>query len=94
MSDTHAAFVAFAGFGDAPAGILGTPGYAVRVILRKRELRADLARARVRRSQDVSLYEASLRTSDDGAVRNGLVLMAALLVLAGLFVAVGVHFLR
>ena len=94
ISDTHAAFVAFAGFGDSPAGLLGTPGYAVRVLLRKRELRGDLARARLRHSHDVGLYEASLRTSDDVAVRNGLVLMAMLLVLAGLFVATAVHLLH
>lgn len=94
VSDTHAAFVAFAGFGDAPASLLGAPAYAVRVILRKRELRGDLARARVRRSQDVSLYEASMRTADDAAVRNGLVVMAVLLVLAGLLVAAALHFVR
>ena len=57
-------------------------------------LRADLARARVRRSQDVSLYEASMRTADDAAVRNGLVVMAVLLVLAGLLVAAALHFVR
>lgn len=79
--DPHSALVAFAGFGDAPSTLWSTPAYALRVIVRRRALRADLARARLRRSHDVGLYEASLRTADDAAVRKG-VLVAVLSALA------------
>lgn len=89
--DTHAALVAFAGFGDPPFAILGTPRYALRVILRRRSLRADLALARRRRSPDVGLYEASLRTADDGALRTGMALWAIMLVVAVLLVGAAVH---
>jgi hypothetical protein len=91
--DTHAALVAFAGFGDPPPGIFGAPGYALRVILRRRTLRADLARARLRRSHDVLLYEASLRTADDDAVRMGLVVWGAMLTLGLVFLAAAVQLL-
>jgi hypothetical protein len=80
--DPHAALVAFAGFGDAPSSLWKTPAYALRVIARRRSLRADLERARARRSHDVGLYEASLRTADDAAVRNGIVLFVMLSALA------------
>jgi len=80
---SRAAFVAFGGFGDVPPGAFRLPGYAVRVLLRKRVLRGDLARARVQRSQDVALYEESLRTADDAAVRNGIVMILLALVAAG-----------
>ena len=93
-SGTHAAFVAFAGFGDVPPGMLAQPGYAVRVLLRKRELRGDMARARVRRAQDLALYEGALRTADDAAVRNGLLMIVMALVLGGLSVAALVHLLH
>jgi hypothetical protein len=76
--DPHAALVAFSGFGDPPAGVSGMPGYAARVILRRRALRRDLELARLRNSHDVGLYEAALRTADDGAVRIGLIVTAAL----------------
>jgi hypothetical protein len=79
--DPHSALVAFAGFGDPPASIFGAPSYAVRVILRRRALRRDLERARRRKSADVGLYEASLRAADDGAIRNGLVLMTVIPIL-------------
>ena len=45
-ADTHAALVAFAGFGDPPAGIWGAPAYALRVVLRRHALKQDLERAR------------------------------------------------
>ena len=71
--DPHAALVALAGFGDPPQSIWGAPAYALRVIMRRRTLRRDLALARLRHSPDVGLYEASLRTADDAAVRNGVI---------------------
>lgn len=89
--DAHAAFVAFAGFGDPPSGILGTPGYALRVILRRRALRSDLALARRRRSPDVGLYEASLRMADKGALRTGMALWAIMVVLCVVVVGAVLH---
>jgi hypothetical protein len=70
--DPHAAIVAFAGFGDPPATVWGTPAYAMRVIERRRVLRAALFRARSLRSQDVGLYEAALEAADGPAVRKGI----------------------
>jgi hypothetical protein len=90
-SGTHAAFVAFAGFGDVPHGIFALPGYAVRVLLRKHELRGDLERARIKRSQDIALYEGALRTADSAAVRNGLLMIVLALVVAGVAVAAALH---
>jgi len=74
--DPHAALVAFSGFGDPPTSVFGTPAYAARVFMRRRTLRRDLKLARLRHSHDVGLYEASLRTADGGAVRNGLLVTA------------------
>ena len=76
--DSHAAIVAFANFGEAPTSLWGAPAYALRVRARKRILLRDLAVARQHRSHDVGLYEASLRTADDVAVRNGIIAMFAL----------------
>jgi hypothetical protein len=84
--DPHAALVAFAGFGDPPASVWGTPAYALRVIMRRRDLRRDLALARRRHSPDVGLYEASLRTSDDAAVRNGIIVTAVFFTMMTLLV--------
>jgi len=70
--DPHDALVAFSGFGVPPVSVFGAPAYAARVILRRRTLRRELELARRRHSQDVGLYEASLRTADDTAVRNGI----------------------
>jgi hypothetical protein len=84
--DPHAALVAFSGFGDPPAGVCGMPGYAARVIMRRRALRRDLELARRRQSHDVGLYEAALRTADDGAVRNGLIVTAVLFTMMTVFV--------
>lgn len=89
--DPHAAFVAFAGFGDPPSSLWGAPAYALRVIVRRRSLRGDLALARRRRSADVGLYEASLRSADDAAVRSGITLTVGLLVIATALVAATVY---
>ncbi len=91
--DTHAALMAFSGFGDPPTGIFGTPGYAIRTTLRRRALRADLARARARKSHDVGLYEASLRTADDATIRTGFIMTAMMLALGALLIATLVHVL-
>lgn len=91
--DPHAALVAFAGFGDPPASLWSAPSYAIRVILRRRTLRDSLAFARRRRSADVGLYEASLRSADDAVVRNGLTLMVSLLVFAAVLIAATLHVL-
>jgi hypothetical protein len=80
--------LAFAGFGDPPASLWGAPAYAARVILRRRALRADLDRARRRRSPDVGLYEASLRAADDAAVRSGVAFAVVMLVVALVAIAV------
>jgi hypothetical protein len=77
--DTHAGIVAFAGFGDPPAGLFAAPGYAMRAIKRRRVLRAQLASARYKRSHDVGLYEASLRICDEAAIRNGVIMIAAII---------------
>jgi hypothetical protein len=84
--DPHAALVAFAGFGDPPARVWGTPAYALRVMMRRRDLRRDLTLARRRHSPDVGLYEASLRTADDGAVRNGMIVAAVFFTMMSLLV--------
>lgn len=73
--DPHAALVAFSGFGDPPDGLWASPAYALRVIARRRALLRDLASARARRSPDVGLYEASLRTADDAVVKKGLIMV-------------------
>lgn len=42
----RAALIAFSGFGNPPTSLLGTPGYAARVIGRRRTLRRELELAR------------------------------------------------
>jgi len=74
--DPYPALLAFAGFGDPPTSVFGTPAYAARVFARRRVLRRDLELARLRHSHDIDFYEASLRTADDGAVRKGVLLTA------------------
>jgi len=71
---------AFAGFGLPPETIVGAPAYALRVLLRKRILRAGLAIARRQRSPDVELYEAALRTGDQDAYAKGLLLLLVLVI--------------
>lgn len=88
--DAHAAILAFAGYGTRPASVVGMPGYAFRVLARKRVLRGDLARARLRSSPDVGLYEAALRATDEGAVRTGL-LVASMMVTLVLLAAATVY---
>jgi hypothetical protein len=80
--DPHTAIVAFAGFGDPPATVWGTPAYAMRVIERRRVLRAALFRARSLRSQDVGLYEAALEAADGPAVRKGIVIVVLTVAIA------------
>jgi hypothetical protein len=87
--DPHAVFVAFAKFGPPPQTIWQSPAYAIRVMKRRRVLVRELADARRRGSKDVGLYEAALRTAESGAVRAGIAVMIAMVVLAaGLSVAV------
>lgn len=76
-ADPHSALLAFSGFGDAPRGLWAAPAYALRVIVRRKALLQDLAAARARHSPDVGLYEASLCTADDDAVRRGVIVMFA-----------------
>ena len=61
----------------------------MRVLARRRALERDLARARRRRSPDVGLYEASLRTANKPALRNGLILIVVISS-AGLFTLVAI----
>jgi hypothetical protein len=92
--DPHAALVAFAGFGEPPVSVWKAPAYAVRVITRRRVLRAGLALARTRRAQDVGLYEASLRTADDATVRSGLLVMAGAIAFLMVLIAAAFLFAR
>lgn len=75
--DPRPGIVAFAGFGLPPESLGGTPAYALRVITRKMQLRDDLRIARLRRIQDVSLYEAALECADESAVTKGLAVLAS-----------------
>ncbi len=79
-----------------PTASWGAPAYAVRVLLRRYELRSELELLRRRRSPDVSLYEAALEAHDAKAYRNGLAIAAALLALATvlLFLPVILRFAR
>jgi hypothetical protein len=80
--DPLAALVAFAGYGDPPATLWGTPAYAMRVFERRRVLRAALFRARSLRSQDVGLYAAALEAADDAAVRKGVTIVLVAVAIA------------
>jgi hypothetical protein len=91
--DPHAALVAFAGFGDPPRRLWQAPLYALRVVIRRRSLRADLERARRRGSHDVDIYEASLRAADDSAVRNGFIVASTFAVITVLLVVALVRLL-
>jgi hypothetical protein len=86
-SDPHAAVLAFAGYGAPPSSLWKTPAYAMRVIERRRILRAALVRARSLRSQDVALYEASLEVADEDAVRKGTVLGLSAVAIVGFILA-------
>ena len=84
--DTHAALMAFAGFGEPPQGMFSAPAYALRVMRRRRKLVKDLEHARNGRTRDVGVYEAALRTADADAVRTGWIVLASLSALSLLFV--------
>ena len=85
--DPHAVLVAFAGFGEPPASVWGTPAYAMRVFDRRRVLRAALLRARALRSQDVGLYEAALEAADHAAVRKGTIIGLGAVAIVGVICA-------
>jgi hypothetical protein len=83
--DPHDALVAFAGFGKPPSSLWSTPSYALRVFVRRSVLRRERAIARRHRKHDVAHYEAALRAADSGAVRRGVLVIVAELVLGLLF---------
>jgi hypothetical protein len=72
-----------AAFGDPPTQIWQTPGYAIRVILRKRELQAEREERKTRAPAEVPLYDAALKSEDARGVSAGLVII-------GVAVAIGV----
>lgn len=82
--------LAFSGFGPPPKELLYMPAYAIRVLIRSRELRRLLAIAREQRASDVSLYEASLRMADTRTVVAGFAVMAWALIMSGIGIAVAV----
>lgn len=92
-ADLKPGIIAFAGFGLPPEKLGDTPAYALRVITRKWALRDDLRIARLRRIQDVSLYEAALRCADESAVTRGLALIAVSVIGALSAVVVAAAFL-
>jgi len=59
-----------------------TPVYAMKVLLRQFELRQDIASLRKKRSPDVPLYEAALKTHDGKNFAIGLVITCAALTVA------------
>jgi len=77
-----------AAFGDPPTQVWQSPGYAVRVILRKRELQAERAALRAPTPGDLALYDAALKSEDARAVSAGLVIIGV-----GLAIGVLVFFL-
>lgn len=92
--DPASAVLAFAGYGAPPAGLLGEPGYAVKVLVRQVALRRDLESARRRASPDVDLYMAALRCADRAAVARGVLLILAFFLAVPLFVYVLAAVLR
>lgn len=79
-----------------PAKIWQSPMYAVKVVMRQFEIRSDLESLRRRRSPDVPLYEAALRSYDAKSFRLGLALNIAAFTIATLifFMPVFLRFLR
>jgi hypothetical protein len=73
--------VAFAGYPSPPVALGDTPRYALRVLARRRVLRAQLLLARRHRSADIGLYETALTSADEGAVRKGLALIGGAIAL-------------
>ncbi len=80
--DPRPGIVAFAGYGLPPEKLSETPSYALHVLARRRVLREGLEMARRRRPRDIELYEAALQVADQAAVRKGLALLAALVLVA------------
>ncbi len=89
--DPRPGIVAFAGFGIPPESLTDMPAYALRVIARKRVLRAGLTVARAHRPQDVALYEAALECADRPAAAKGLALLVTVVAagIAAVVAAVG-----
>lgn len=79
-----------------PRAIWESPVYACKVLWRQFELRRDLESLRRRRSPDVPLYEAALRTHDPKAFAVGLAITCAGIALASFvfFLPVILRFLR
>ncbi len=84
---------AFAGFGPPPNQLLHMPAYSLRVVRRTLVLRRFLAIAREQGSQDVRLYEASLRSANMPTVMTGFGVMALALLLLGLLATLSVSLL-
>jgi len=76
-----------------PAKVWQAPMYTVRVIMRQLEIRSELESLRRRRSPDVPLYEAALRSYDAKSFRLGLALNIAAFTVATLIFCMPV-FLR
>jgi hypothetical protein len=79
--DTRTVFAAFAGFGDPPRSLFEAPGYAFRVLVRRRVLVRELEHARKHRRADVALYEQALKSADHSAIRRGYAVVVGLFVL-------------
>ena len=79
-----------------PTKILEAPKYAIRILLRQFELRSELESLRRRRSPDVPLYEAALRTYDTKTFRLGMALLCAALTVTTfiVFLPVIIRFMR
>ncbi len=75
---TQGVIEAFAGFGRPPENVFQTPGYALRVFGRRRELARELAYARRGRSPDVALFEAAMGAYDVSAAKAGATILGAL----------------
>ena len=77
-ADTKAVIAAFAGYGAPPTSLWQTPGYALHVFRRRRELAQDLAYARRGRSPDVALFEAAIDAYDSSSASAGKIILGAL----------------
>jgi hypothetical protein len=77
-TDTRAVIAAFAGFGAPPTTLFQTPGYALHVLRRRRELASDLAYAKRGRSPDVALFASAMNAYEASAARAGWTILGAL----------------